>query len=694
MINENDDSKYDDDEYMSALATEDISGWFSYFSYNIERGEDDKRFVYERQWDDVEAASLRRLLKPELQINKVYDIVRKLMGQQRALDPQIQVMSSDYNSPDDDKALLQLQKDINLRQDLIRTITYESDAKIAFSNAFEDAIVVGYGAFYIKCKHESNKSFNQKITIESLSYEKVFFDPKAKTPNKTDGDYCGYFEVLSKKEFVNQYPDIPYPTSFPVTGYNHQFAWGKYENSITVAYYYYKRYFKRTLLLLDDGSTMYEDEYKRRQKNLKKVAENPAALELEPMSPQELYLPGIDKKREVDDYDIYCREMIANRTISTTKWPGKMLPVIYVDGDSYTLDGEQRTQSFVKNSKDPQRFLNYCVVEIADALQKGRRETYMATDAMIAGKERIWKNPAAQQGVLRYNNDKGDKPMVVPPSEVPHSLLQQYQQLGQDIQSTLGIYDANIGAPDSTAFSGVAIANRIRQGAVAAYIYQDNLVRAIANCGKQILELFPIIMDTNRNVVLTGRDGKQRVERINYQREDGTIENSMERGNYNVHIEAGPSYELQKNEAVEMLIKLVQIDPTSFPLIADLIVDNIEIANRPQLVERFKTRVPPDILAKEEGKPPPQPQPNPQLQMEQQQQQQEQAENARKFQLAQRGLNLKAQTNDIKIAEMRSKQYQAELTSQTDRAKIDAEIHNTNTSFNTEMAKAIADRVR
>lgn len=699
MTDEIEDKNKDDTEALSK-ARENIAAWYSYYSTNIERGEDDKRFVYENQWDSVESASLRRLLKPELQINKVHDSVKKIQAQQRALDPQIQVMSGEYNSPNDPNSLIKLQKDINIRQDYIRTISYESNAKISFSQAFKDSTTVGYGAWCIKVKYENSKSFNQEIYIHPLTYDKVFFDPKAQEPNKTDGDYSGYFEVLSKDEFENQYPEIPYPVSFNADN-SSNYSWGTVDKSITVAYYYYKEYFKHTLLLLSDNSTMYEDEYKKKQKEIVKETQEMDIFGIMGMGQQPKILPTIKKKRVVDDYKIYCREMISDKTIKVTEWPCKKLPVIYVDGDSYKMEGEQRTQSFIRHSKDPQRFLNYCAVEIADSLQKGRRETYIATDKMIAGKEKIWKNPSAQQGVLTYNFDKGEKPIVVPPSEVPRSLMEQYQGLTQDIQQTLGVYDANLGAPDSTAFSGKAISNRIRQGAAAGYVYQDNLILAQCTTGKIVLELMPTIIDSNRNIVLTGKDGKTRVERVNYRQEDDSIENDMTKSNFSVMIKAGPSYELQKQESVEMLIKLAQIDPQIFPMIADLIADNIEIANRPQLVERFKNLVPPEIIAKEMGEPPPPPKPNPQEQMAQQQQQMEQKKmqmdeqaDARKFQVAQGDQQLKARQQKIDIAKLDEDHFLALLTGQTDRYKIDAEVHKTNTEFHSDMAKAIVDKIR
>ena len=66
--------------------------------------------------------------------------------------------------------------------------------------------------------------------------------------------------------------------------------------------------------------------------------------------------------------------------------------------------------------------------------------------------------------------------------------------------------------------------------------------------------------------------------------------------------------------------------PQAFPLIADLYAAQLDVQFMPQMTERLKNLVPPQILAKEEGKQlPPQP-PSPQEQMMQQEQMMKQQE--------------------------------------------------------------------
>ena len=57
----------------------------------------------------------------------------------------------------------------------------------------------------------------------------------------------------------------------------------------------------------------------------------------------------------------------------------------------------------------------------------------------------------------------------------------------------------------------------------------------------------------------------------------------------------------------------IQAFPQCFPLIADLWASNLDIVNaQANSKERFKTLVPPDILAKEAGEQPPPQKPSPQ----------------------------------------------------------------------------------
>jgi hypothetical protein len=112
----------------------------------------------------------------------------------------------------------------------------------------------------------------------------------------------------------------------------------------------------------------------------------------------------------------------------------------------------------------------------------------------------------------------------------------------------------------------------------------------------------------------------------------------------------------------------VQANPQVFPLVADIVADNLDIEKRSQLVERFKNLVPPEILAKEAGEPPPPKQPDPQAQMMQMQQQLMQA------QFEEKKKELEIKEAKLEIEKEKNQLAQAELMIKAQKNQMDAEL--------------------
>jgi len=53
--------------------------------------------------------------------------------------------------------------------------------------------------------------------------------------------------------------------------------------------------------------------------------------------------------------------------------------IIFVDGDSNFINGQQYTRSFIHEAKDAQKFVNYVGSEIAAEIKNRRREQWIGT---------------------------------------------------------------------------------------------------------------------------------------------------------------------------------------------------------------------------------------------------------------------------------------------------------------------------
>ncbi len=626
-----------DEEGVIGSARENQSMWQNYFNENLTRGKDDENFVLRDQWTAIERSEFSRLQKPAMTFNKLYDPVKKTLAEQRKNKPDLIVRSLTGKAT---------QEQIDLRADLIRTISYQSQNDLIYQTAFRSALLKGWGGFQIDIDYESALSFNQIIKYILIpDIQRCSWDPNALKPHKGDGEFCSIQHVMSKKEFNATFPYILNPVSYADPRMFIDFQW-ETSDGIVICDYYVKEWYPIKLLKLSNGMAVTEDEWKEMQKSFKltrKLAENSQAVAALLMNE----IPEVVMERQSQDYRIMHYRLLKDQIIDFREWPSKFLPIIFVDGDSYFLEGRQYTRSFIHEARDAQKFINYVGSEITAEIKNRRREQWLGTPDNIKGYEQMWRNPEVQIGLLTASPDPktGQMPMKQPAWEISQGLLQQYQRGTMDIKEILGFYEENAGQ-QSNAQSGVAISNRAIAGTASAYMWFDNLYQALEQGGRVVLDLLPHTHgiregdDNNeRHMILTKANGETKSTTLNKKNDDGTIENEISKGEYDIEIGTGPTFAIQKQAALQLMMQISQANPQVFSLIADLIAKNMDLQQMPLIASRLENLVPPAILAKERGEPPPPPQPNPEMQMHQMEMQEKQ----QKMQLEQKRLEQEAQ---------------------------------------------------
>lgn len=651
------DSGIDEAEVLKK-AREDLTLWDGYFNENIVRGRDDMNFLLRDQWSAVERSEFSRLFKPAMTFNKLYDVTKKIAGEQRKNKPDLMVRSLTGKAD---------QKQIDLRADLVRTICYKSQNDLVYQTAFKSALMMGYGAFEIVLEYDNPHSFNQIPRYELIpDASRTSFDPCASKPHKGDGNFCSRQYLYTKQEFYATYPHVLDPISYSDPRSLLDFQW-ETRDTIVVCKYTRKEWFPLKLFLLSDGRSVTEEEWDDMQEEIKMKEQLADSSEIVGSIIRK-DIPRIVGERMSKDYRIRQYVLTQNQIIEFSDWPSKYLPIIFVDGDSNYLNGQQYTRSFIHEAKDSQKFVNYVGSEIAAEIKNRRREQWLGTPDNIIGNEQMWRNPELQSGILIAKADPktGQMPQKLPAWELSPTLLQQFQRGSQDMREIMGFSENE--ALQGHDMSGKARRERKLEGSMSAYVWFDNLNQAVEQGGRVILDLLPIVAgEHERPMIVSKADG--RTESIVLNKKTGESENGepirdniLDSGDYDIEIDTGPSFAVQKEVALEFMQQTLAANPQVFPLIADLWAKNLDVQFMPQMAERFKTLVPPDILAKEEGKPSPPKQPNPQEQMMQAQmqaQQQQMKMNEQKMHLEEQALMERAE--ELKIRKEKHLLDQAEM---------------------------------
>ncbi len=664
-----DEAGIDEAEVLKSCR-EDMVLWDGYFGENTVRGKDDMNFVLRDQWSAVERSEFNRLFKPAMSFNKTYDPVKKILGEQRKNKPDLLVRSLTGKSTE---------KQIDLRADLVRTISYQSQNDLVYQTAFRQSLLMGFGAFEICLEYENARSFNQVIRYELIpDVTRTSFDPMAMKPHKGDGNFCARQYVYTKEEFYATYPNVINPVSYSDPRSLLDFQW-ETRDTIVVCKYTRKEWYPVKLFLLSDGQSVTEEEWEDMQPDIEMQRELADSSEVVGDIIRK-DIPEIVGERMSKDYKIRQYILCQNQVIEFTDWPSKYLPIIFVDGDSNFINGQQYTRSFIHEAKDSQKFVNYVGSEVAAEIKNRRREQWIGTADNIQGNEQMWRNPELQTGILIAKPDPktGALPQKMPAWELSQTLLAQYQRGCQDIREILGFSESE--ELQGRDISGKARRERKMEGSMSAYVYFDNLNQAIEQGGRVVLDLLPVIAgDRERHMVISKSDGRTESITLNKMTnitENGkpVRENELDGGDYDIEIDTGPSFAVQKDVALEFFAQTIAQNPQVFPLIADLWASQLDLQQMPQIKERLKNLVPPQVIAKEEGKElPPQP-PNPQEVM-------------MKMEMQGKIAELKNDQEKLELDKQRHKLEEAELLLKAQKVQLDAQLDVYNHESNIEKTR-------
>jgi hypothetical protein len=661
-----------------------LNTWNSYFNENIVRGKDDMNFVLRDQWTAVERSEFTRLFKPAMTVNKLYDSTKKIAGEQRKNKPDLIVRSLTGKAT---------QEQINLRADLVRTISYQSQNDLVYQTAFKSALMMGFGAFQVCVDFESPRSFNKIIRYDLIPDPTMCsWDPTAIKPHKGDGNFCSRRYVYTRDEFFATYPYVLNPVSYVDPYMLLDFQW-QTRNTIVVCDEFVKEWFPLIIYKLSNGMVVDQWQWKEAQESYKmqkKITEGSIVAKI-----IENGIPNVIGERQTQDYKIMHYRMIRDRIIDFSEWPSRQLPIPFVDGDSYYIEGRQYTKSFVHEARDAQKALNYSFSETMAEIKNRRREQWIGTPDNIIGYEQQWRNPELQMGILTAKPDPktGLMPEKMQAWDISQGLFSTTASANQNIKEILGFSEQeHLLGKD---MSGKARRERKLEGSMSAYVFFDNLNQAIEQGGRVVNDLLPyIIGEDERYMVVSKPNGKTESIILNHMQSDGTKKNIIDDSDYDVEIDTGPSFAVQKDMAIEFLQQTLQVYPQAFPLVADLWVKNLDVQFMQQMADRFETIVPPQILAKEQGKQlPPQP-PSPEekaMQMQQEMMQQEMKIKEAQLQERATELAIRQKKHELEQAQLILDARKMEADMEMDRKQHHADLTKADLDFTAKIAKILAD---
>ena len=559
---------------------------------------EDLRFRASEQWPDNVRAMRDQDNRPCLTVNRIPQFVRQVTNNQRASRPSIAVSpTGDVSDPDVAEVV----------QGVIRHIEDKSDADVAYSTAGEHQVTMGRGYVRVITDYEDDDplNMNQEVRIERVPNPfSVYMDPSSQKPDASDARYAFVVEDIPKDEYKFRYPhsEMAELAEFTSTG-NDQPEWMP-EGNIRIAEYFYVEEIREQIIVvaMEDGS--------------KQQLPREAVGDLEAL-PNNMTLVAEREitRREVKWALINAVEVLEGDELKVggTMWPGKYVPLVPVLGDEININGVTDYRGIVRDAKDPQRMYNYWVSAETEMIALAPRAPFVASEGQFEGHEAKWRQANVRNfPYLEY------KPKTIAGQLAPAPQRQSWEppiqamtaaiaQSDNDLKSTGGFNDASLGIRGAQE-SGRAIRTRQQQDEMANSHYLDNLGRAIRQVGRIVVDLIPKIYDAPRVMRITGEDelkrnvmvfagqGNQPTEE-EVQQMPAAIEGvyDLGLGRFNITVSVGPSFQTRRQEAVDSLVQFVQAYPNAFPMIGDLLAENMDWPGAKQVAARLKKMLPPKL---------------------------------------------------------------------------------------------------
>lgn len=564
------------------------------YTKQLDREIEDLKFqVPELQWDELsrrqrssEASSgVPTPARPMLSIPKLDQPIQLILNQERAahLGVNIHPLSEDAN---DETA--------EVLQGLYRKIERDSRANIARSWAFDRAVKAGRGVYRIGTCYdeESGNTFDQRITIERILYQQaVKFDPAAKEPDFSDGEWAFVTEWVPIETFNRLYPGvIPSDVDpFDAAGMRDKTPdWIKYdgeERAVLVGEYFKKVHEKKRVFLLEDGSIVDNDP--------------PEGAKIVTM-------------RTVDDVKVMWYKLAPGgdglQVLEEQEWNGKYIPLVPVIGrELQAFDSERRWVGVIAPAKDAQRLYNYAASTAVEIAALEPKAPFVGAEGQFEGHEEWWMRANTRNlPYLEYKPMDLNGHLLPPPQRMqvdtsrlgPSMAL--LQQADDFIQAATSTPDPALGNLTSRDRSGKAIQALQQQSDASTSNYMHNLAQiSMTYEAKVILDMIPRVYDRPGRIArILDMEDESRTVVLNapFFESDGMPVRAdvpqlpmgaganvvpfrpraqpkrydLTKGRYGVSVSIGKSYQTRLEQGADEIGQILQAQPQLMPLIGPI----------------------------------------------------------------------------------------------------------------------------
>lgn len=511
------------------------------------------------QWDAKDASSRLETGRPVLTVDQLAQHVHQVVNDIRMNTPTINVIpkaGADAETAD-------------IFKGLIKNIEYESRADAAYDAAAEFAVKSGLGFLRVDHEYQDDDSFDQVLRIKAVINPQAVYINGVE-PDGSDATRCIILDRWDVTDFKSKYPNKSVVCFEDAKNLKEK----KDTEQITLAEYFYISDNDKEIALTNNGLLVD-------------------------------FAEGVDYKmrRKVTERTVHRCLLSGADTLEETTFPGKYIPVIPVYGQIAWMKGERSLYSLIRKSKDAQRLYNFWASLETEIIMKQPNAPIMVAEGQIEDYAADWQNPAKSMALRYKTHDVEGNPLPAPirlaPPAMPSGIVNARREAQDDIKASMGMYDASLGRR-SNETSGVAIAHRQQEGAVATFHFGDNLVRSISQVGRVLVNAIPVIYDTPRILNIIGDEEEVETVGVNGAMAEGQEqEYNLIEGRYDVRVTTGASFTTQRQEAAKYFQEIIGNNPALMQVAGDLLFKYQDFPGAQAMAARIKKTISPELLEEE-----------------------------------------------------------------------------------------------
>jgi len=322
------------------------------------------------------------------------------------------------------------------------------------------------------------------------------------------------------------------------------------------------------------------------------------------------------RKTELETLERYkfCGEKILSKDDTNfTKFP-----LVFIDGNSALIKGDdsqmgtgesvgsgggsdnsqtvQMTRPYLMHAKDMQQLMNFAGQSLAGEMENIVQHQYIVPiEAIPYDYQEAYTNPQLAS-TLVYNqildkesNIQLNAPQILERRQIPSVLESTFNGAATHMQNILGNYDSTLGTNDKQ-ISGVAIQQGAMQSNAAALPYLVGFNNGLNRMADIIVDLIPKYYNTPRTLPIIKKDGKRSYQVINKKEDQQSVFMDYDPNNLLVKVEMGVSAAVQKQVALDQIIRLTAASEDFATFInnfgLETILDNLDIRGIDHLKEQ------------------------------------------------------------------------------------------------------------